>query len=354
MTTFKPHIHAMSAYKPPLDGRDPKQHVLLDFNERTLPVSEAVTGALIDYIQSGRLQMYPAYGDVTTLIADYCDVKPESVMITNGSDQGIDLIIRASCNADDEIIIPGPGFAMYEQCARIENATIIAPQYSLTEGFPLKGVLSAITPKTRAICLANPNNPCGTAISREGIISILEAAPHATVLVDECYFEYSQMSVSDLVERYSNLVITRTFSKTWGIPSLRMGFIISCAENINALLNVRGPYDINQLAVVAVRAALENPDYTQDYVKEVMVEAKPLFENFLSEHGVTFWPSSANYVWCFPAEHEKYYQALLQANILVRPKKNADGDLGLRVTIGTVEQMQQAIDVLQSILGSEQ
>lgn len=350
MATFKKHIHAMSAYKPPLDGRDPHSHLLLDFNERTLPVSEAVTGALVDYIHAGRLQMYPAYGDLDNVIAEYCGVRPEQVMITNGSDQGIDLIIRASCNPGDEAIIPSPSFAMYHQCAKIEALNIIEPAYTLAEGFPLAGVLNAITPKTRVICIANPNNPCGTAVSRDAIAQILTAASHATVLIDECYFEYSQLTVCDWVEQYPNLVITRTFSKTWGIPSLRMGFVISCQANIQALLNVRGPYDINQLAVVAVRAALKNPEYTHDYVAEVMRQAKPALEQFLTEHNIVFWPSQANYVWCFPRDPEAIHKALMAEHILVRPKANADGQVGLRITIGTLAQTQRAITIFKQQL----
>lgn len=346
MSTFKKHIHAMSAYKPPLDGRDPSSHLLLDFNERTLPVSEAVTQALVEYVQAGRLQMYPAYGDIDEVIAEYCGVKAEQVMITNGSDQGIDLIIRASCSAGDEAIIPSPSFAMYHQCAKIEGLTIIEPSYTLEAGFPLQGVLAAITPKTRVICIANPNNPCGTGISRETIAQILTAAPQATVLIDECYFEYSGLTVCDWVEQYSNLVVTRTFSKTWGLPALRLGFVVSCPANIQALLNVRGPYDINQLAIVAIRAALKNPDYTHDYVNEVMQQAKPAFEQFLSDRHIVFWPSQANYVWCFPERPQAIYEALAAAHILVRPKANAQGQTGLRVTIGTLAQTQQAMTVM--------
>ena len=350
MATFKKHIHAMSAYKPPLDGRDPQSHLLLDFNERTLPVSDAVTAAMIEYIKAGRLQMYPAYGDLDAVIAQYCGVKPEQIMITNGSDQGIDLIIRASCNPGDEAIIPSPSFAMYHQCAKVEAVTIIEPKYSMEEGFPLGGVLAAITPKTRIICLANPNNPCGTPIPREAIAQILVAAPQATVLVDECYFEYSGLTVCDWVEQYSNLVITRTFSKTWGVPSLRMGFVISCKANIDALLNVRGPYDINQLAVVAIRAALANPEYTHSYVAEVMQQAKPMLEDFLRSQGISFWASQANYVWCFPEDPSKLNAALLAAHILVRPRANAQRQMGLRITVGTVEQTERAITILKANL----
>jgi histidinol-phosphate aminotransferase len=350
MATFKPHIHAMSAYKPPLDGRNPAQHTLLDFNERTVPVSAAINQALIDYIQAGRLQMYPAYGDIDSVIAAYCGVKPEQIMITNGSDQGIDLIIRAACQAGDEAIIPGPSFPMYSQCAKVEQLHIVAPQYTRESGFPLAEVLAAITPKTRLICLANPNNPCGSPIAREAIAEILLAAPGATVLVDECYFEYSGLTVCDWVDRYPNLVITRTFSKTWGIPSLRLGFVISCQANILALLNVRGPYDINQLAIVAIRAALAAPDYTHRYVEEIMQVSKPLLESFLREHKIDFWPSAANYLWCFPDKAEQLNAALLAANILVRPKVDTTGRLGLRITLGTKPQTEAAIAVLAAHL----
>lgn len=350
MATFKKHIHAMTAYKPPLDGRDPKRHTLLDFNERTVPVSQPVIDALVDYVRSGRLQMYPAYGDIEQLIAEYCLVAAEQVMITNGSDQGIDLIIRASCEAGDQAIIPSPSFAMYHQCAKIENLDIIEPAYTREGGFPLQGVLDAISPKTRVICIANPNNPSGTSLSREAIAQILNAAPHATVLIDECYFEYSGLTVCDWVDQYPNLVITRTFSKTWGVPALRIGLVISCRANIQALLNVRGPYDINQLAIVGIRAALANPEYTQQYVSEVMTQSKPAFEAFLAESDIPFWPSDANYLWCFPEEHERINQALIAMGILVRPKADINGDIGLRITLGTLEQTQALIRVMKQVL----
>lgn len=350
MSIFKQHIAAMSAYKPPLDGRSPDSHLLLDFNERTLPVAKVIEDALVDYIRSGRMQMYPAYGDTVDLIADYCGVSPEQLMITNGSDQGIDLIIRSACREGDEAIIPGPSFAMYSQCARVEKLTIHEPRYTLENGFPTAGVMAAISAKTRVICIANPNNPSGTAVSREEIVAIAKAAPQAAVLVDECYYEYFGETVVDLVNELPNLVVTRTFSKTWGIPSLRLGYIISRAENILALLNVRGPYDINQLAIVAIRAALAHPHYTQDYVREVMLQAKPKLEAFLSERGIPFWPSGANYIWMFPSGHEHVNRLLLENGILVRPKADSEGRVGLRVTVGTIAQMERVLAVLDQAL----
>lgn len=351
MSIFKSHIDAMSAYKPPLEGRDPHRYTLLDFNERTVEVVDHVRDALKALVDSGRLHMYPSYGDLVDRIAAYCDVRPEQTMITNGSDQGIDLVIRSACSVGDEIIVPTPTFAMYQQCARVEDLSIVEVPYSRDSGFPLQGVLQAITDRTRCIVVSNPNNPCGTVLPVEGVLEIARAAPQAAVLVDECYFEYSGITVAAYIDEHPNLVITRTFSKTWGLPSIRLGYVLSCENNIAALLNVRGPYDVNQFAVAAVSAALDRPDLSLAYVREVMDESKPLLEAFLDEQGVDYWPSGANYLWAFPDQAEYLEQKLREASILVRPKADAAGRLGLRMTLGTLEQTQQLIAVLRRFMG---
>jgi histidinol-phosphate aminotransferase len=349
MSIFKSHIDAMSAYQPPLEGRDPKSYTLLDFNERTIDVAEPVRRALEDFINSGRLQMYPSYGDITDRIAAYCGVDAGQVMITNGSDHGIDLIIRSACREGDEIIIPGPSFAMYTQCAQIENLSIVEPHYTREGGYPVEEVIASVTDRTRVIIISNPNNPCGTLVAPEEIVRIAKAAPGAAILVDECYFEYSKTTVADRLVECPNILITRTFSKTWGLPSIRLGYVLSATENINALLCVRGPYDINQLAVVAVDAALNSPEVTLSYVDEVMQVSKPLLEAFLDERGIDYWPSAANYLWVFPEDPVAVNQALEARHILVRPKADREGRQGLRMTVGTEEQTRALVGVLEDI-----
>jgi len=349
MSVINPHIVALSAYKPPLEGRNPNAFTLLDFNERTIPIAENVKRALHDYIDAGRLQMYPAYGDIVSRLADYADVDESQLMITNGSDQGIDLVFRAVSSPDAEAIIPGPSFAMYHQCAKVEAMTLREPQYTQQGGYPLAEVLSAINMNTRIVVVSNPNNPCGTLVSVEVIQQIAEAAPRAAILVDECYFEYSRATAVSLIDRYSNIFITRTFSKTWGMPSLRFGYLISAEENILALCNVRGPYDINQLAVVAASAALDDSSETQSYVKEVMEEAKPLVESWLDSVKINYWKSQANYLWCFPERPERVSDHLQEHGFLVRPKAYNDR-VGLRITIGTLAQMRRLITVWEMLL----
>ncbi|MEO0443739.1 MAG: histidinol-phosphate transaminase [Pseudomonadota bacterium] len=354
----------MSPYKPPLEGRNSEHYTLLDFNERTIPISVAITDALKRYIDSGHLQQYPSYGDIVERLADYTGVNSNQLMITNGSDQGIDLVFRALSAAGEEgeaqkekdkptareAIIPGPSFAMYTQCAKVEALALIEPQYTAEGGYPVDKVLGAINDNTHIIVIANPNNPCGTMVERDVIAKIANAAPHAAILVDECYYEYSQQTIVPVIDKLPNVFVTRTFSKTWGLPSLRFGYLIAAPDYINALCNVRGPYDINQLAIVAAKAALANPKDSLRYVEEVMDEAKPILEQWLQQQGIHFWHSSANYLWAFPDKPEWVDQSLRQAGFLVRPKAYK-GQLGLRITIGTVDQITRLIDHWQALLG---
>lgn len=350
MGIFKDHIEAMSAYAPPLEGRNPSDYTLLDFNERTIPISTAIKKALVDYINDDRLQQYPFYGDICGRLASYCDVREEQVMVTNGSDQGIDLIIRAACREGQEVIIPSPSFAMYEQVAKVENLKIKSPSYTIEGGYPVEEVLAQVSAETRLIVISNPNNPCGTLVGNDAIANIAAAAPQAAILIDECYYEYSGATAAGLLEQFDNIVITRTFSKTWGLPSLRFGYVLSGKENIQSLLNVRGPYDINQMAVVAATAALDAPEYTERYVAEVMQESKPRLEQFLDQHNIVYWPSAANYLWLFPTSPVEMAEHLKQAGILVRPKANLAGELGLRITVGTLEQTSTLLSVLAAFL----
>jgi len=324
----------------------------LDFNERTIPVPSHVTDALKQYIDKGGLQRYPAYGELQEKIAEYAGVRKEECMFTNGSDQGIDLIVRCCCEKGTEAIIPSPTFAMYDQAADSEALVIRRPHFDRVKGFPLDEILALIGSQTSLVVVSNPNNPTGTPVTRNAILTICRKAPQCAVMVDECYYEFMgpEESVAGDIGSFSNLFVCRTFSKTWGIPSLRLGYVLTQKANVDALACVRGPYDINQLAGIALQAALANRQYVWDFVEEVNQKSKPLFEEYLRKRSITFWPSSANFIFCYfddPVELEK---GIRSKGILVRPKKDAAGTMGLRVTIGTVAQMEALIKALDELL----
>jgi len=352
MSVIKEHIRALKPYVPPLEGRDPAKYTLLDFNERTIPVPAHVTDALKRYIDQGGLQRYPSYGDMQAKIAEYAGVRKEECMFTNGSDQGIDLIFRCCCEKGSEAIIPPPTFAMYDQAAESEALVIRRPCFDRVKGFPLDDVLATVGPKTSIVVISNPNNPTGTPVTRDAILTICRKAPHCAILVDECYYEFMgpEESVSRDIGTFSNLFVCRTFSKTWGIPSLRLGYVLTQKANIDALTCVRGPYDINVLAGIALNAALADRQYVWDFVEEVNKKSKPMFEDYLRSRGIVFWPTSANFIFCYFDNPVGLEQGIRSKGILVRPKKDAVGTMGLRITIGTVAQMEALIKALDELL----
>ena len=346
----------MSAYSPPLEGRDPQRTLLLDFNERVIPPGRRVTDAIIEYLNSDRLNLYPSYGTITEPLARYAGVEPAQVMITNGSDHGIEIIFRAICSAGETAIIVEPSFDIYRQIAGVEGLKIASLSYTDDYRFPTAGVIEALNsssgPAVKIVVIPNPNNPTGTSVPPAEIAEILRAGPQTAVLVDECYFEYTGLSAKEYIETYPNLFITRTFSKTWGMPSIRFGYILSSRDNIADLTKVRGPYDVNQLSVVAARAALEDSSYMRSYVDEILTVSKPLFEQFLSRRKIPYWPSSANFYLVMFEQAEAVDRRLQSAGIRVRPKRDNHGKLGLRITLGQRNHTERLIAELTSILES--
>jgi histidinol-phosphate aminotransferase len=354
-------VRKMKAYSPPLDNRGAYSGVLLDFNERSIPVCSAVREALVDYAKNGDFHRYPEYFDLDEKIAEYVnfsEIGADEVMICNGSDQGIEVVFRTFTSAGDRVIIPGPSFTMFNQCAGVIGCEILTPQYSGENmDFPLEVVLSLLDGSPRLLVICNPNNPTGTLVSLENIEMILKAAPQTMVMVDEAYYEFSGVSAASLVETYPNLIVTRTFSKAFGLAAFRLGYVMSQKQNINEMLKVRGPYDVNMAARVSARAALENVDEIRTYVREVMDTAKPEFENFLREAGVKFIPSASNFLLVRMSglcEVKEAYKKLDAAGFRVRPRKEKGLEDCLRISIGTVEQMREFMKTFEKLFLSQE
>ncbi len=350
---IKKRIEKMSHYKPPLEGRASKDYLLLDFNERTTEPSPKVKDALKKFIDSGRLQVYPEYGDLEGKIAQYAEVKDGQAIVTNGGDQGIDIVCRAYLDEGDKVIIPFPSFAMHYQSAGIQGAEILEPTYQKDGSFPLEETLDLISEEIKLIILCNPNNPLGSIISIADVEKILKKAKEKDVAVlhDEAYFEFSKVTAKDLVEKYDNLYIMRTFAKAFGLVSIRAGYLISQENNIQELLKIRGPYDVNMFAKVAILAALDDVKHMEDYIKEVMENAKPKLEEFLKKKEVFFYPSVANFLLLKIPNPDKIIEGLKSKRILLRPKPVPNGEIAVRVSIGTLEDTDRFIKAFSEVWG---
>lgn len=351
----KPHIQAMGTYAPPVEGRRAYTGCLLDFNERTTPVSPAVQAAIEAFVKEGKYQVYPEYGDCNAKIAAYVGVDPAEVMITNGSDQGIDLLFRTFTEKGETVIIPAPSFAMFDQAAGYVGNKVISPSYRADLAFPLEEVLETLQPGVKLVVICNPNNPTGTLLTLAEIETIAQKAETvgAIVYVDEAYYEFGLVTAASLINKYKNIVITRTFSKAFGLAALRIASVISCVENIWELIKVRGPYDVNMLGVVAAEAALKDRASTEVYVTEVMTQAKPLLENFFRDNNIPFFQSGSNFILFKPQNPEKTFAALKEKGSLLRPRKGQNIDGTLRVTVGTMSQMQDFIAAYRTLLSQK-
>ena len=346
-------IKKMGHYKPPIEGRSEKDYLLLDFNERTTPVSSKVKEALKKFIDSDRLQVYPEYGDLEDKIANYAGVKAGQTMVTNGGDQGIDIVCRAYLDQRDEVIIPFPEFAMHYQSAGVQGAEILEPRYKEEGKLPLEEILELMGDgKVKLIIFSNPNNPTGIFTEIEDVEKILKKAKEKDIAVlhDEAYFEFSGITAKDLIEKYDNLYIMRTFAKAFGLVAARAGYILSQENNIQELKKIRGPYDVNMFAKTAIISALEDIDYAKKYIKETMKESKPKLEKFLKEKGIPFLPSAANFLLLKLENPEKIIEGLKEKGILVRPKKWPNGSLTVRVSIGRLKDTERFIKVFDKLL----
>ncbi|PIZ89370.1 MAG: histidinol-phosphate aminotransferase [Candidatus Nealsonbacteria bacterium CG_4_10_14_0_2_um_filter_37_10] len=350
---IKERIKKMAHYKPPLEGRSEKDYLLLDFNERTTAPGPKVKEALKKFIDSDRLQVYPEYGDLEKRIAKYAEVKPGEAMVTNGGDQGIDIVCRARLDQGDKVILPFPEFAMHYQSTGIQGAELLEPRYKEEGKLPLDEILELTDEEgVKLIIFSNPNNPTGIFTPISDIEKILEKArgKDIAVLHDEAYFEFSGITAKDLIEKYDNLYIIRTFAKAFGLVATRAGYILSQEENIQELKKIRGPYDVNMFAKTAIISALEDKKYMEDYLKEVMKKSKPKLEEFLREKGIFFYPSSANFLLLKVSNPEKIIEDFKSQGILLRPKPAPDGKEAVRVSIGTLKDTDRFIQVYSKLL----
>ena len=340
-------VQRMHAYHPPLSGRD---GLRLDFNENTVACSPRVLEAL-GRIAAADLTRYPERAQVEARVARHLGLASEQVLLTNGVDEAIHVLCQTYLDRGDEFLFPAPTYSMYEVYGSSTDAMIKTVLAGEDFAFPLEALLAAITPETKLIAIASPNSPTGRVAGREQILAVLERAPHAAVLVDEAYYHFHGRTVMDLVGRVPNLIVARTFSKAYGLAGLRLGMLAATAEMQQWMRTVISPYSVNSLALACLPAALDDESYLQWYVEEVKAARAEMVES-LRHLGVPQWPTEANFVLVrIGSLHGEFVQAMHRRGVLTRDRSRDPGCAGcVRITVGTREQMRQAVAALSEAL----
>jgi histidinol-phosphate aminotransferase len=346
----KKSVMEMKKYSPPVSGRENK--LRLDFNENTIGCSPKVVEA-INNVDANIFSIYPEYSKFREKLAPFLKVNEDELLLTNATDEAIQLVMNTFIERGDEVIIPAPTFAMFKFYASLAEATITEVLYNGDLSFPTTSILSAISEKTKIVILVNPNNPTGTAISENDLLLIIQKAQEnsALVLIDEAYYEFYGKTSLGLIKKYENILVTRTFSKAFGLAGLRIGYIIGNNKIINSLEKAGSPYSINTLATIAAEAALEDIKFVEDYVGEIK-ESKKYLQKELERLGIKSFSSEANFLIAdFGNSCNVIYENLKKKGILVRNRtkdpllKNC-----LRIGIGTKKQCNQFVKTLNENL----
>jgi histidinol-phosphate aminotransferase len=342
-------VESLKEYHPPLAGRD---GLRLDFNENVDGCSPRVL-QLLHSITAETLNKYPEREPGEQAVAKSLGIDSAQVLLTNGVDEAIHLLAETYLEAGDETLIAVPTFSMYEIYALATGAVVRSVQSDESLAFPAAELLHAITPKTRLICIANPNNPTGAIATREQLLAIVQAAPQAAVLIDEAYIHFGGESLIDQLGSFDNLFVSRTFSKAHGLAGFRLGALMGSPAQLKMLRRVASPYNVNGIALTCLAAALEDREYIASYIEQVL-EGRGRLESFYRERGIPYWPSQANFVLAYFGSYRQAFVARMrERGILVRDRNSDPGCEGcVRITIGNRVQTGRLLRELPEVLAT--
>lgn len=331
--------------------------VKLASNENPLgPSPRALTAASTALAECGRYPDPEAY-NLKQALAKHCHVEAAQLTLGNGSDNLLAMLVQTFVQPGQTVLMPEYSFATFTIVSRTHHAHVVyAP--SKEWRCDVQALLDAITPETRMIFIANPNNPTGTCINQMELVQLLANIPkQVLVILDEAYYEYCQQAdyphSMALQQQYPQLVITRTFSKAYGLAGLRIGYAISHPDIANLLNRVRLPFNISLPAQAAAIAALQDQEHVQRGLGINQQGIKQL-RQALVQLNLKSIPSVTNFITVdFEQTAAPIYQALLKRGIIVRPLLPYNMPNHLRISIGTPDENDYLIEQLSKILSKE-
>ena len=274
-------------------GIPPSQMIRLNGNENSYGPSPKVGPALGTFDQYNRYPD-PQQTELRDALSNYTGADKDSIVAGNGSDELIDLIIRLFVGKGDKIIEPSPTFGMYGFSARLAQAEIIKVPRNENFDLDIAQIKQVWDKQTKVIFIAHPNNPTGNPATREQIIELLHL--NSIIVVDEAYHEYCGQTCIDLINRYPNLIVLRTFSKWAGLAGLRIGLGVMNPDIAQLMMTIKPPYNMNRAAEEALKASLEDKDLLISRIAPVIEQRERLFQLMRELPGVTPIPSAANFM----------------------------------------------------------
>lgn len=325
-------------------------------NEHTGGCSPKVIEAIARLTRE-QMAVYPPYTDAVAACAQLTGVTADELLLVNGLDEGILAVALAFLRIQGdgivpEVIIPQPAFEVFAVAAAAVGARVVQVMPLPDFAFPLDDVVAAVTARTRAVIITNPNNPTGAITPLAAIRTVARSLPPgAVVFVDEAYIDFGGETFVPELERFPNVIVGRTFSKAYGLAGLRAGMLLAQADTLRPLRVSVPVYSINVAATVAVVAAIEDRGYRDAYVRQVS-ESKTLLYDACARWGLHYWPSHGNFVLVRTGARTPAVLAGVRARgIYVKDRSGEPGCDGcIRITAGVVEHTRRLIAAMEEIL----
>ncbi len=345
----RPAIENLKKYRPPQEGRG--GNMRLDFNENTVGCPPQVIRALQRALNPEMMTRYPEYDEGRRTLAAYFRVKPEEMVLANGTDDAIKTVCDTFVDPGDTLLVPAPTFPVYEFFHNVAGGKTLRLRYDERFRLPADDFVSTLKKeRVRWVALANPNNPTGTQIPKSALKLILVAAPQTVVLVDEAYQDFSGQTILPWIRRYPNLIVTRTFSKAFGLAALRMGCLFASPQLIEPLQRGQNPFAVNSLALMSACIAIRYDAQVREYARTIRANRAGLCR-WLEAHKIPYVPSSANFVLTRVGERASEIARLLrEKKILVRDWSYDPHLKGyLRFTVGSQMQTRRLMSELERL-----
>lgn len=326
-------------------------------NENAIGVSPKVKQALIEAIDD--LHRYPDAScyELKSKVSEVFNIPMNQISFGNGSNELIDLVIRIFCEKGDKILTSHAAFVAYRICAQAARVQTVFVDLDEDLKAAVEDILDAWSPEHKIVFIPNPNNPTGSYYSKDEVEQILHffSEKDCLVVFDEAYVEFVRavdyVSAAEYLNKYNNLIVMRTMSKVYGIAGLRLGFVLASAETIDLIDRVRNPFNVNSLAQVAAKVALEDTDYIKRGQEITWNGLDYFYENF-DRMAIKYWSSQGNFV-LFDCGKEAgpIVEELLKLGVIVRPVANYGYPNYIRLSVGLPEENEIAIKAIEKVLG---
>ena len=332
--------------------------IKLGSNENPWGPSPKAMKAIQDEIKS--INRYPEsqLHELVDEIAKYSDVKPSQVIIGgDGADEIIDVLAKTFIDDGDEFIVPLPSYMYYEYLLKQYGAKPVYAKWDMDKNeLDVESIFDSITSKTKMIFLCSPNNPTGTLIDKEVLKDIASKNPDVLIVIDEAYFEYSEVTNKDLINEFDNIFIIRTMSKVLGLAGMRIGYGLACDEIIEYMHRIKPVFSLTRLSFVAALNTFRDTEYIAESIEKGIESRQYLYEEISKIDGLNVYPSKSNFMLIgikdtgFTAS--ELALELMKKGIIVRDCTSFKGldEYWIRISICTLEEDKKFIEILKEVL----